>query len=193
MASSQVTILLQDLSSAGEANRKQILDQVVTLLESELREQARRRMANEPAQHVLQPTALLSEFYLRIIQSRLTFEDRQHFLLVAARMMRNIVVDEARRFRSVKRGAGQHATALDFESADQAVASDPESLIALNEALGQLTPDDERLVELRFFYGLTLEQTAEAMGIEYETLRKRWVRVRRQLYKMLTGGHENGS
>jgi RNA polymerase sigma factor (TIGR02999 family) len=193
MASSQVTILLQDLSSAGEASRKRILDQVVTLLESELREQARRRMANEPAQHVLQPTALLSEFYLRIIQSRLTFEDRQHFLLVAARMMRNIVVDEARRFRSAKRGAGQHATALDFESADQAAQSDPESLIALNEALGQLTPDDERLVELRFFYGLTLEQTADAMGIEYETLRKRWVRVRRQLYKMLTGGRENGS
>jgi RNA polymerase sigma factor (TIGR02999 family) len=193
MVSSQVTVLLQDLSSADEAGRKHILDKVVTMLERELRDQARLRMAREPAENILQPTALLSEFYVRVIQSRLAFEDRQHFLAIAARMMRNIVVDEARRFRSEKRGAGKHATVLDYDSAELAVSSDPESIIGLNEALSRLRPDDERLVELRFFYGLTLEQTAEAMGIEYETLRKRWVRVRRQLYKMLTAGHEDGS
>jgi RNA polymerase sigma factor (TIGR02999 family) len=185
---SQVTILLQELPSAGQAKRKLILDEVVSLLADELRDQARYRMALEPAKHILQATALLNEFYLRLVNSRLEFEDRQHFLWSAARIMRHIVVDEARRFRAEKRGGGQHETALNYADAGQAVASDPDSIIDLNEAMATLNEEDVKLVELRYFYGLTLQETAEAMDIEYETLRKRWVRVRRQLYKLLQHG-----
>ena len=180
----QVTLLLQELPSADRSKRKQILDQVVAALTEELREQAKYRMALEPAGHILQATALLNEFYLRVIKSKLAFEDRQHFLMSAARIMRHIVVDEARRYRAEKRGGGDPGTALNGD-AGQAIANDPEAIIAINEALSRLHPDDVKLVDLRFFYGLTLEETAEAMDLEYETLRKRWVRVRRQLYKLL--------
>jgi RNA polymerase sigma factor (TIGR02999 family) len=181
----QVTVLLQQLPSADRLRRKQILDEVVTVLAGELREQARYRMVREPAGHILQATALLNEFYLRVIKSELEFEDRRHFLLAAARIMRNIIVDEARRFRARKRNAALQ-TALDYEHAGEAVGSDPLSILELNEALSKLAPEDVNVVDLRYFYGLTLEETAEAMNIEYEALRKRWVKIRRRLYKLLT-------
>lgn len=180
-----ITVLLDELPAADSAKRKQILDRVVALLADELRDQARYRMALEPAGHILQATALLNEFYLRIVKSKLAFVDRQHFLTAAARIMRHIVVDEARRFRAEKRGSGEAGIALDYANAGEAVGTDPSSIIAINEALSKLDPEDVKLVELRFFYGLTIEETAETMEIGYETLRKRWVRVRRQLYKLL--------
>jgi RNA polymerase sigma-70 factor, ECF subfamily len=183
----QVTVLLQELATADRSKRKQILDEVVTLLADQLREQAQYRMALEPAGHILQATALLSEFYLKVVKSQLNFEDRQHFLLAAARIMRHIVVDEARRFRAGKRGKGQPGTALDYNDVGKALGADPNSIIDLDDALSQLAAEDVQLVELRYFYGLTFEETAEAMNLEYETIRKRWVRVRRQLYKLLTG------
>lgn len=188
----EVTTLLQDLPSADKVKRKQILDQVVTLLAGELRERARYRMALEPAGHILQATALLNEFYLRVVNSEIPFEDRQHFMLAAARIMRNIVVDEARRFRAEKRGGRLQETALDYENAGKAAAANPDSILDLNEAVEKLPTEDARLIELRFFYGLTLEETATTMGIEYEALRKRWVRIRRQLYKLLvTAQHDD--
>lgn len=182
---SPVTVLLQELPAADQPRRKQILDRVVAALSDQLREQAARRMANEPSGHVIQATALVGEFYVKLLQSQLNFEDRQHFLIAAGRMMRNIIVDEARRFRAVKRWGGQRMTALDYHDAAAAAERDPDTILDLNNALAALAPEDAQLVELKFFYGLTLEETAEAMGIQYETLRKRWVRVRRQLYKKL--------
>jgi len=188
---SDVTTLLQDLPTADEARRKEILDEVVTLLAGELRDQARYRMALEPARHVLQATALVNEFYLKIVQSQLSFGDRKHFLLAAAKIMRNIVVDEARRFRSEKRGGRLEITALDYENVESAMEADPDTILHLNAALARLSAADEHIVELRYFFGLTVEETAQAIGIEYETLRKRWVRVRRHLYKLLTAGDDH--
>jgi RNA polymerase sigma factor (sigma-70 family) len=102
-------------------------------------------------------------------------------------MMHEIVIDLARRAHTQKRGDGVALTALDYETADRALAVDPALLLDLHNAVAGLDAEDRELVELRFFYGLTLEETADAMRLNYETLRKRWIGVRRELYHSITG------
>src|SRR5690348_7982352 len=176
----EVSGLISELKSADPDRRHAILGEIVTELTGELRERASRLMAGERPNHLLQTTALFHETYLRLVSSKLSFEDRRHFLAMSSRMMHEIIIDLARRMRTHKRGQGVAATALDYETADRALAVDPAVLLDLHNALEALDPDDRQLVELRFFYGLTLEETADAMDLNYETLRKRWIGVRRQ-------------
>jgi RNA polymerase sigma factor (TIGR02999 family) len=180
-----VTRVIRELAAATADRRKYLIDELVTMLAGELRERASTLMGRERPNHILQTTALFHETYLRLAGSRLSFEDRQHFLALSSRIMREIVIDLARRANAKKRGDGAVVTALDYETADRAIAADPASLLDLNKAVSELGPEDQQLVELRFFYGLTLEETAEAMGLNYETLRKRWVGVRRELFHAL--------
>jgi RNA polymerase sigma factor (TIGR02999 family) len=186
-AEDHVTKVIRELAGAPADRRKNLIDELVRLLAAELRERASGLMARERSNHILQTTALFHETYLRLVSSRLSFEDRGHFLAMASRMMREIVIDLARRANAKKRGDGAVMTALDYETAERAIAIDPASLLDLNKAISELDPADQELVELRFFYGLTLEETAEAMNLNYETLRKRWVGVRRELYHALNG------
>ena len=181
----EVTRVIRELAGATPDRRKVLMDELVTMLAGELRERASRVMGRERSNHILQTTALFHETYLRLVSSRLSFEDRGHFLALSSRLMREILVDLARRTNAKKRGDGAVMTALDYETADRAMAVDPASLLDLNKAVSELDPEDQNLVELRFFYGLTLEETAEAMGLNYETLRKRWVSVRRELFHAL--------
>ena len=181
-----VTRLIRELAEAAPGRRREIVDELVTLLAGELRERASRLMAGERRGHILQTTALFHETYLRLVASKLAFEDRCHFVATSSRLMHEIVIDLARRAHTKKRGDGVAFTALDYETADRALALDPAQLLDLNNAVASLAPEDQELVDLRFFYGLTLEETAEAMNLNYETLRKRWVSVRRQLYHTLT-------
>ena len=182
-----ITRVFGELAHAAVPERKAIIDRLVLLCASELRQRASYLMGRERPNHMLQTTALFNETYLRLVNSNLSFEDRRHFLAMSARLMREIMVDAARRSNAQKRGEGIVATALDYDTADQAAALDPASLIDLNNALANLGPEEQELVELRFFYGLTLEETAQAMSVNYEALRKRWVSVRRQLFHSLTG------
>lgn len=184
-AEDEVARVIRELAGATADQRKNLIDELVTLLASELRERASGLMGRERSNHILQTTALFHETYLRLVGSRLSFEDRRHFLAMSSRMMREIVIDLARRAHAKKRGDGAVATALDYETADRAIAVDPASLLDLNRAVSELDAEDQELVELRFFYGLTLEETAEAMNLNYETLRKRWVGVRRELFHAL--------
>jgi RNA polymerase sigma factor (TIGR02999 family) len=186
-AEDHVTKVIRELTGATADRRKDLIDELVKLLARELRERASGLMARERSNHILQTTALFHETYLRLVSSRLSFEDRGHFLAMASRMMREIVIDLARRANAKKRGDGVVVTALDYETAERAIAIDPASLLDLNNAISELDPADQELVELRFFYGLTLEETAGAMNLNYETLRKRWVGVRRELYHALNG------
>lgn len=186
-AEDQVTQVICELAGAAPDRRKNLIDELVKLLARELRERASGLMARERSNHILQTTALFHETYLRLVSSRLSFEDHGHFLAMASRMMREIVIDLARRANAKKRGDGVVMTALDYETAERAIAIDPASLLDLNKAISELDPADQELVELRFFYGLTLEETAAAMNLNYETLRKRWVGVRRELYHALNG------
>jgi RNA polymerase sigma factor (TIGR02999 family) len=183
----EVNRVIRKLSESAPEKRKNIIDELVTLLSSELRERASGLMGRERSNHILQTTALFHETYLRLVSSRLSFDDRRHFLAMSSRMMRQIVIDIARRAKARKRGDGAAMTGLDYETADKAFAVDPALLLDINRAIGELDREDQELIELRFFYGLTLEETAEAMNLTYGTLRKRWVGVRRELFHALNG------
>jgi RNA polymerase sigma factor (TIGR02999 family) len=158
------------------------------LVYDELRMVARRHLAREAEGHTLSTTALVHEAYLRLKdQASGVVEDRAHFLALAARAMRRILVDHARRRHATKRGDGARRIAL--ESIEGlAVEERAELLVALDEALGQLAALDARqaqVVELRFFGGLTEVETAEALGIGLRTAKRDWAKARSWLYQAL--------
>jgi RNA polymerase sigma factor (TIGR02999 family) len=168
----QITRLLQEWGSGDEA----ALHVLMPLVHRELRLLARRHMRGERHGHTLQATALVSEAYLRLLElKQIQWEDREHFFAVAARLMRRILVDAARTRSAQKRGLGEPS--LTLEETDSA-RSDPESeLLFVDEALQRLTAVDPRkaqVVELRVFMGLSVEETADALGVSSETIKRDW-------------------
>jgi RNA polymerase sigma factor (TIGR02999 family) len=161
-----------------------------TLLYPELRRQARLYMRRESPGHILQTTALVHETFLRLVGSdAVEWNDRTHFLAAASRVMRHVLVDLARRKSSQKRGA--RAFHVPLEAA--ADIADPRAvdMIALDEALGALALLDARkarVVELRFFGGLTVEETAQVLLVSVETVQRDWRLARSWLLKTLTEG-----
>lgn len=153
----------------------QALEALIPIVHDELRRIARRYLANERSDHTLQPTALVNEMYLKLINvDRIEWQNRAHFLGVSARLMRQILVDHARRRQFQKRGGGSVRVALD----DQLVPStETPDLLALDEALNGLAKIDARkvrVVELRFFGGLGIRDTAETLKISEETVNRDW-------------------
>ncbi len=168
----EITQLLLSWSKGEKA----ALDQLIPLVYPELRRLARRHMGRENSQHTLQTSALINEAYLRLVdQQAVQWQDRGHFFAVAAQVMRHILIDHARRYRSSKRGAGAlHVVLDDVTVANQGRAAE---FIALDDALTILAKIDERksqMIELRFFGGLTIEETAEVMKLSPITLRREW-------------------
>ena len=159
-----------------EAGDREGLDQAVPLVERELRRIAHRAMRNERPGHTLQTTALVNEAYLRLVdQSHVNWQSRAHFLGVAAGLMRQILVDHARRVCRAKRGGGVMHLPLD-EGLVYSPAK-PDSLLALDEALSRLAEFDARkarVVELRYFAGMTVEEAAEALGLHPNTVIHDW-------------------
>jgi RNA polymerase sigma factor (TIGR02999 family) len=151
-------------------------DQLVPLVHSELRRLAGHFMANERPDHTLQATALVNEAYLRLIETRhVQWQDRAHFLALAARVMRRILVDAARARRSGKRGDG--IPDLVLTEALEVSDSRPVDFTALDDALNRLAaayPRHGQVVELRFFGGLTLDETAEALHVSRDTVKRDW-------------------
>jgi RNA polymerase sigma factor (TIGR02999 family) len=167
-----VTGLLQAWSR-GECSA---LDRLVPLVYRELHLRARRCMAGERAQHSLQTTALVHEAYLKLVgPSPVDWENRGHFFAVAARVMRRILVDHARARRSLKRGGEARPVELDEQLL---VAGGPDrDLVSLDDALRVLAALDERkvrVVEMRFFGGLSVEETAEVLGVSPQTVLRDW-------------------
>jgi RNA polymerase sigma factor (TIGR02999 family) len=170
---------------AWRAGDRTAVDRLLPVVYDELRRIAHRQLGHERSDHTLGTTALVHEAYFKLVdQTRARWEDRAHFFAVAARVMRRILVDYARQHRAAKRGGARvsldDATLLADERAD--------TLIALDEALTRLTDVDERLgrvVECRFFGGLTEEETAEALGITARTVRRDWVKAKGWLYQAL--------
>ena len=171
-ATDEITeLLLRD----GDAGRE-VLDRLVFLVYEELRRIAHNRLRAEPAGHTLDTSGLVHEAYLKLVdQTRATWRNRSHFLAVASTAMRRILVDHARMHHAAKRGGRRVRIPLDH--ARLAVEDRAELLVELDEALDRLDGVDERLrkvVECRFFGGMTEEETAEALGVTSRTVRSDW-------------------
>jgi RNA polymerase sigma factor (TIGR02999 family) len=181
----EVTQLLADWRSGDQA----AFDRLMPLVYDELRRLARRYMAREGQGHTLQTTALVNEAYLRMVdQQDVTWQNRAHFFAVAAQVMRHLLVDHARTRHYAKRGGGAQHVALD-ETAVIAPERDAQ-LMALDEALGRLAardPRKSRIVELRYFGGLSTEETAEVLGVSEITIKREWQKAKAWLYRELSG------
>jgi RNA polymerase sigma factor (TIGR02999 family) len=181
---SQVTQLLRDLR-LGDA---QAVEALIPIVYGELRKLAAHYLRDERAALTLQPTALVNEAYVRLVsQDMPDWEGRSHFFGVAAHLMRQILVDHARRHRSQKRGSGVAPVAL-----DEAIVFAPEKsddILALDEALTRLAAEDERkarVVELRFFGGLSADETAKALNISVATVGREQRLAEAWLHRELT-------
>jgi RNA polymerase sigma factor (TIGR02999 family) len=152
------------------------LEQLMPLVYEELRRLARQCMRGERAGHTLQTTALVNEAYLRLVNSsRVQWQDRAHFFAIASQLMRRVLVDEARKRRNLKRGGEYTRVAID-EVALPVQARDVD-LLALDQALDELAqfaPRKGKVVELRFFGGLSIEETALVMGISTDIVKREW-------------------
>jgi RNA polymerase sigma-70 factor, ECF subfamily len=176
-----------------QAGDREGLDQLLPLVERELRRMAHAHMRNERSGHTLQTTALVNEAYLRLAgQAGMNWQNRAQFLAVAAGLMREILVDHARGLCRAKRGGGLHPLAL-----DEALVYSPaisESILELDEALTRLAEFDARkarVVELRYFAGMTVEEAAEALGVHPNTVIHDWSLARAWLKRELgRGGHD---
>ena len=184
-ASPQVTALLLAWRNGNES----ALEQLVPLVHGELRRLARREMVRERPGHTFQTTDLVNEAYLRLIDvRRVRWQDRAHFFAMSSTLMRRILVDHARERRARKRGGD--ARRVSFDEALTVSAERGSDLVALDEALRALEEVDgrkSRVVELRFFGGLTAEETAEALGVSAETVRRDWRLARAWLLRELSG------
>ena len=184
MQSEGITELLVDWGKGDQA----ALEKLMPLVYDELRRLASNYLRRERATHTLQPTALVNEAYLKLVDQRSAkWQNRAHFFGISAQLMRRILVDHARQHQAVKRG-GSNQQRLSITSAER-VAKQPEvDLLALNEALDELThmdPQQARIVELKFFGGLSIDETAEVLRISHATVERDWKMARAWLRSQL--------
>jgi RNA polymerase sigma factor (TIGR02999 family) len=185
-SSSQPISLLLRRWSDGDGDA---LEELMPLVYGELRRMARRYMGRQSSGHTLQTTALIHEAYLRLVgQEEKRWENRAHFFGVAAQAMRHILVDYARARHTAKRGGEARAVSLEesaFVSEERAA-----ELVALDDALAELarlSPRQSRVVELRYFGGLSVAETAEALHVSSDTVTRDWSQAKAWLYRELTG------
>lgn len=177
---------------AAEPGDPSAADQLLPLVYDELRALAHQRMANEPPGQTMQTTALVHEAYLRLVgDPDLRWANRAHFFAAAAKAIRRILVDRARRRRAVKHGGGRARVSLDQleVTCDDTGPIGPEDFVALDEALHRLDRIDPRkaqIVMLRYFAGLTIEDTAQALGLSRTTIKDQWQFARAWLYREMT-------
>jgi RNA polymerase sigma factor (TIGR02999 family) len=172
---------------AWQAGDQTALDKLLPAVQPELRRIARRHMAGERPGHVLQPTALVNEAYLRLTSAKeVQWQGRAHFFAVAAQVMRRTLVDYARERARVKRGGG--AFRISLSDADHLAILQRTDLVALDDALNALEKFDRRkskVIELRFFGGLSLQETADVLQVSVGTVRRDWSLARAWLYREL--------
>jgi RNA polymerase sigma-70 factor (ECF subfamily) len=180
-----VTVLLGDWRG-GDAGA---LEKLIPLVQPELHRLAHHYMSRERAGHTLQTTALLDEAYLLLVDhTKRNWQNRTHFVAAAAQLMRRIMVDHARERHALKRGGGPLKVTLDEAAAVTETRS--EELLALDDALERLAAQDSRksqIVELRYFGGLTVEETAEFLKLSQRTVEREWNMAKAWLYRALSG------
>ncbi len=188
----QVTRILQEFDQREDASAE-----LLPLVYEQLKAIAAARMRAERSGHTLQATALVHEAYLKLVGDReVSWQNRAHFFAAAAEAMRRILIDHARKRKSEKRGGGMARVPITV--VDLATENDPDQILALEEALAQLEHEDPRaaqIVNLRFFAGLSVEETVEATGLSKRTVMREWAFARTRLFELLgddmaaTDGH----
>jgi RNA polymerase sigma factor (TIGR02999 family) len=177
-----------ELLAACRGGSREAFDKLFALVYSDLRSKAHRLLQSQPGGHTLSTTALVHESYLKLLRTeRLTLQDRAHFLALAARAMRMVLVSYARTHSAAKRGGG--AAPLDLDAALLLSNERADQMIALDEALERLAVLNGRLsqtVELRFFGGMTVEETAQALEVAQSTVKLDWQKARAWLHRELT-------
>ena len=179
-----ITQLLIDWGKGDQA----ALERLMPLVYSELRRLASNYLRRERAEHTLQPTALVNEAYLKLVDQRnAKWQNRAHFFGISAQLMRRILVDHARQRQVAKRG-GSEQQRLSITSVEAIIKQPEIDLLALNEALDELArmdPQQSRIVELKFFGGLSIEETAEVIGVSHATVERDWKMARAWLRRQL--------
>jgi len=185
-SSPEITQLLVKWRNGDQA----ALDRLAQTVQGELRQIAHRALSRQPRGQTLQTADLVNEAYLRLLgQSDIDWQNRAHFYAVAARVMRFVLVDRARAKSYAKRGGG--GTPISLDEAMVVTPERPDDLLALDEALERLAQIDEqksRIVEMRYFAGMSVEEVAEALGIAAITVKREWARAKAWLYRELGGG-----
>ena len=183
-AETDLTGLLVDWCNGS----REALDELMPLVYPELHRLARGYLRKERSDHTLQTTALINEAYMRLVdQNRVQWESRNHFFGICAQMMRRILVDHARRHKAAKRGGDRHRITFQEEIAVGGGAAI--DVMDLDEALSEfeeVDPQLSRLVELRYFGGLTIEETADVLGVAPATVKRQWATAKAWLHRRLT-------
>jgi RNA polymerase sigma factor (TIGR02999 family) len=187
-------MVTQMLRAMGQGDPRASAD-LLPVVYAELRKLAQARMARTPPGNTLQPTALVHEAYLKLVGGEDPgWDNRGHFFAAAAEAMRQILVDQARRKGSQKRGGDRQREA--YQEENLAIETPFEDVLALNEAIEKLEREDERkarIVKLKFFAGLTNEETAATLGVSVPTIEREWRFVRALLFSQLSGeSHQSG-
>lgn len=187
MTSPNAAEVTQLLKAWSDGNRDSV-EELVPLVYDEMRRMAAVYLSGERTGHTLQPTALVHEAYFRLVNHNdMRWQDRSHFFAIAARTMRRILVDHARGQRSAKRGGAHSPVSLELVG-DQAKAVEPD-LVALDDALqdlGAMDPDKAKIVELRFFGGLSIEETAQVMDCSRATIIRQWRMAKAWIHSQMT-------
>jgi RNA polymerase sigma-70 factor (ECF subfamily) len=187
-SSAEITRLLREWQAGDRA----ALDALIPVVYDELHVIASRHMAREWRAGTLETTALVNEAYLKLVdQRKVDWQSRAHFFAIAAQVMRRILVDHARRKLRGKRGGGAVMPVVTTSIQVPEAAADPVDVLAVDRALCQLEgldPDQARVVELRFFAGLTVEETAAVVGVSPATVKREWAVAKAWLYRALTAG-----
>jgi RNA polymerase sigma factor (TIGR02999 family) len=179
------------LLAAARAGESEALDRLMPLVYDELRGLARHRLGRERAAHTLRATELVHEAYLKLAGGgAAAASDRAHFLAIASRAMRQVLVDHARRRQAAKRGGEWERTTLG--GGNDAMEVRPDEVLALDEALEELEPRQRQVVEYRFFGGMEEQEIAALLDVSERTVRRDWVKARAWLYRTLYGESARG-
>lgn len=184
MTEKPITKLLQELRNGD----RQTMDEILPLVYDELRRLAKNYLSRERSNHTLQPTALVHEAYLRLLgQKEIEWQNRAHFFGISARLMREILIEHARGRNRQKRG-GEFKTQIALDEAVSFAQQNQLDVVAVDDALSKLEKLDERqakIVEMKFFGGLTVEEIAEVLSISPATVKREWSSAKLLLYKMM--------
>lgn len=186
MSDAQLARTTSLVRTVAEGDRR-AADQLMTELYGEFRSLARRYLDREPSGHTLQPTALVNEVYLKLVdQTQVDWKGRTHFFAIGAQVMRRVLVDHARRKGRLKRGGDLRRAEVDVSLISARSAADVLAVHEAIEDLEQLDPRQARIVELRFFGGLSVAEVAEVLGLSRRTIEAEWTMIRAWLRRRLS-------